>query len=89
MTKSRKDYKKELKVQTALGTLGRYRVFCPNAENNGRKYLLVKKKEPGKQWFLSCEIPNAVNAEHAIDEVMKQYDFPENAREYLRAERYE
>lgn len=79
-------YEKELRVQRALGTLGRYRVFCQSAKNVPNKVLKLRKSESA-QWFVSCEIPEAVNAEHAIDVVMDQYDFPESARKYLSAKR--
>lgn len=81
----KREYEKELRVQRALGTLGRYLVFCPSAKNAPNKALRIKSEF--NQWFLSCEIPEAVNAEHAIDVVIGQYGFPENARKYLSAKR--
>ena len=85
MTKFQKDYEKELRVQKALGTLGRYMVFCPSAKNAPNKTLRIKSEF--NQWFLCCEIPEAVNAKHAIDVVMDEYGFPKNARKYLSAKR--
>ena len=86
MTKSRKDYEKELSIQTALGTLSRYRVCCPGAKNSPCKFFRLKTPK-NNEWFISCEVTNAVNAEHAIDVVMTQYDFPKIAQKYLSAER--
>lgn len=83
--KLRKDYKKELKIQRALGTLGRYMVSIRSAEKRPNK--LFSTSIEGNQWLVSCEIPGAVNEEHAIDVVMMQYKFPETARGYLKAKR--
>ena len=84
MTKLRKDYEKELQVQTALGTLGRYKVSRPFGVGSVDPELFRTKND---KWLISCEIFNAVNAEHAIDKVMEEEGFPENARKYLCAER--
>ena len=84
--RSRKEYEKELRVQRALGTLGRYMVFCQSAKNAPNLKLKLRKSE-FDQYFVSCEIPEAVNAEHAIDVVMDEYGFPKNARKYLSAKR--
>lgn len=86
MTKSRKGYEKELRVQTALGTLGRYEVCCPGARNRPCRFFRLKAPR-NNEWFISCEVLNIVNEAHAIDMVMAQYDFPEIARKYLSARR--
>ena len=85
--KLRKDYEKELRIQTALGTLGKYKVSRPTiGEINNTCDLFLMPSEIS-EWFINCEVFNVVNAEHAIDTVMKKYGFPENARSYLNAER--
>ena len=85
--KSRKDYEKELRIQTALGTLGKYKVSRPTIGeiNNTCDLFLIPGKE--NEWFISCEVFNVVNGEHAIDTVMEKYNFSENTRNYLNAER--
>ena len=83
--KSRKDYEKEWQIQAALGTLGRFCVSRP-ADNNPRNDLFLIPKVDN-EWFISCEVYNEVNAEHAIDVVMIKYGFSENARKYLSANR--
>ena len=81
MTKLRKDYEKELQVQTALGTLGRYEV----SRSWGEAQDLFRIS--ASEWFLSRVVSNAVNVKHAIDMVMAQCGFPEDARQYLIAKR--
>ena len=85
--KLRKDYEKELRIQTALGTLGKYTVSRPTIGeiNNTCGLFLIPGKE--NEWFISCEVFNAVNIDHAIDTVMEEYGFSEDARKYLNAER--
>lgn len=69
--KLRKDYKKELRIQTALGTLGKYKVSRPTDDNNPHNDLFLMPSKIS-EWFISCEIFNAVNDEHAIDTVMEK-----------------
>lgn len=80
----RKDYEKELRVQTALGTLSRYKVSRPIGESE--EICELFRLSEGV-WFLCRVIINAVNKAHAIDKVMNGCNFSEDARKYLSAER--
>lgn len=82
--KLRKDYEKELQIQTALGTLGRFCVSRPVDNNPHNDLFQIQGRD---EWFISCEVYNEFNAEHAIDVVMIKYGFPENVRKYLSANR--
>ena len=86
--KLRKDYEKELQIQTALGTLGRYKVCRPAGDSPQgpiNNLFLIPKVD--NEWFICCEVYNVVNVEHALDTVMAKYGFPENARQHLSARR--
>ncbi|KKL94797.1 hypothetical protein LCGC14_1861040 [marine sediment metagenome] len=79
-----KDYEKELSIQMALGTLGDYEVSRSWGEVHQDLFRIS-----ASEWFLSRVVSNAVNAEHAIDMIMAQCGFSEDARQRLSAKRIE
>lgn len=85
LTKLKKDYEKEWQIQAALGTLGKFCVSRPNSIGKHNDLFLMPKVD--NEWFISCEVFNVVNVEHAIDMIMEKYSFPENARKHLSAKR--
>ena len=86
--KLRKDYEKEWQIQKALGTLGRFCVSRPAGNSpQGPINALFLMPKADNEWFISCEVYDEFNAEHAIDAVMAKYGFSENARKYLSANR--
>lgn len=87
--KSQRDYKKEFNIQKALGTLPIFLVKRIDVDNICRRRLRALfeiNHAKYTSYFLSTEI-RAVSLTHAIDCVMKKYNFPEEARQYLMAVR--